>query len=77
MYAGKAYSQVRCLLGKNVHFAKMPEVKLTVDDIVTPGHLKNPRGVLPTALFSAGAEASRGLTQNGLTQLKYKSLCNK
>lgn len=50
-YAGKEHSQVRCLLGKNVGVAKMPEVRLTVDYTVTPEHLKSPRVVLPTALF--------------------------
>lgn len=32
---------MRCLLGKNVGVAKMPEIKLSVDYIITPGHLKS------------------------------------
>lgn len=63
--------------GKNVGVAKMPKIKLSVDYILRPGHLKNPRVVLPTALFSVEAKARRGLIQNELIPRKYKYLCNK
>lgn len=56
-----------CLLGKSIGVAKMSEVKLIMGYIVKPGHLKSPRVVLPTALFSVEAEARRWLTKNELS----------